>query len=181
MPALNRAVLLAPLLAVLGAAPTTAAPVPEYDLKAAFVFRFTQFVEWPDSALSRTEGPFLIGVLGDDPFGQALDRMVAGESVSGRPVAIWRGHDLDEAARCRILFVGSPPREDLPAILQRLDGHAVLTVGEAEDFTACGGMIGFALRGNRVELSLNPRAAEASGLVISSKLLRLGRVQGEAP
>ena len=171
----------AALLAVLFLAlPAAAARSPEkeleYKVKAAVLYNFAKFVEWPAAAFPEPRSPFNLCVLGDDPFGPSLDRTVAGESIDGRPIAVQRGARLAELKGCHLLFVSHSERERQREVLAALRDAAVLTVGDAGRFLDDGGMIDFVLEGNKVRFEVNLTAVEKSPLKISSKLLRLARV-----
>jgi len=150
-----------------------AAPT-EYQVKAAFLYNFAKFVEWPDA---QPRAPFVIGVLGDDPFGPVLDQTVTGKTVLSRPLAVRRLADAADAPQVDILFIAASERARLPEVLRRLRGANVLTVGDTENFVGRGGMVGFRIAGNTVRFDINLREATRAGLRISSQLLRLaGRV-----
>lgn len=163
------------ILLGLGAGPAAAdAPrlAREYDLKAAFLFNFSRFVDWPPAAVGAPGTPFVIGVLGDDPFGGSLDEVVAGDSVGTHPIHVQRLTSAAEATSCHILFVSRSEAERAGRVLETLGSHPVLTVSDLDHFALRGGVIGFTVAGGRLKLEINLRAARASGLVISSKLLR---------
>src|SRR5690606_13421553 len=119
---------------------------------------------------------FIIGVIGRDPFGTTLDDLVRGERAKGRQLIIRRFHAVQMVRGCHILFVSSSERYRLHDILRHARGHAVLTVSDINGFTASGGMIGFRTEQQRIVLQVNPAAAAAAELTISSKLLRVARV-----
>ena len=150
--------------------------VREYQIKAAFLFNFGQFVTWGPDDFPEATSPFVIGVLGEDPFGATLDAIVEGESVQGRPVQIERYVDVDDVGSCHILFVSSSELPRLDRVFERLRGRGILTVGEAEGFAERSGMIRFVVVDNRLRLEINAAAAEAAGLTISSRLLSLADV-----
>jgi hypothetical protein len=146
-----------------------AAPT-EYQVKAAFLYNFAKFVEWPDA---QPRAPFVIGVLGEDPFGPVLDQTVTGKTVMSRPFAVRRLADAADAPQVDILFIAASERARLPEVLGRLRGANVLTVGDSESFVDRGGMVGFRTAGNMVRFDINLREANRAGLKISSQLLRL--------
>ena len=148
-------------------------PPTEYQVKAAFLLNFTKFIEWPAEAFSAPDAPIDICILGDDPFGSALDQIVAGEVVTGRKVAIERIRQAPPPKSCAVLFVGRPDK-DLLKILRGL-GPGVLTVGEGEGFVRDGGMIAFVIENRRVRFDVNEPAAEHAGIKLSSKLLNVAR------
>jgi hypothetical protein len=148
----------------------------EYDLKAAFLFNFAQFVEWPQEAFPDAATPITIGILGEDPFGKSLDEMVDNEVIRKHKLVVRRYRDVKEASGCHILFIGSASKTDVDRILSRLEGKSILTVGETEEFTARSGIIRFVMVDKRVRVKINVEAARAAGLTISSKLLRQAEI-----
>ena len=145
----------------------------EYQVKAAFLYNFAKFVDWPGDAFR--EGTFVIGVIGNDPFGGALDQAINGKTIGGRHLTVRRlkwGQDLRS---CNILFISSSEHKRLPQIIQSVRGSSVLTVGEMGGFNQQGGMINFILVSNRVRFEINAPVAEQARIKISSKLLALGK------
>ena len=163
-----------------GIAPHAAEPktklTREYDLKAAFLFNFAQFVEWPPESLHDVNSLFVIGVLGLDPFGKSLDEIVANETVRDRRIVIRRCRTLQEAANCHILFISRSESARLNDILEFLDGKSVLTVSDADGFSVRGGMIHFVVVQNKLQVKINLVAAKAARVTISSKLLRQAEI-----
>ncbi len=141
----------------------------EYEVKAAFLFNFVQFVKWP-AALS---GPVTIGILGDDPFGGTLEKTIQGEVVNGRKLAVKRAKTAADLKGCQIVFVSNSEHGNLATILPALAAANVLTVGEHEGFVKQGGAIGFTASGEKVRFEINNAAAQRAGLEISSRLLKL--------
>jgi hypothetical protein len=146
----------------------------EYQVKAAYLYNFAKFVEWPATSADAGK-PFLLGVLGHDPFGPALDETVEGKTVHGRAVAVRRISSAAEARTCDELFIGAGEIKRLPEILQALQGRSVLIVGESRDFVLSGGMIGLVKEDDKVRFEVNTAAAERARLRVSSQLLRLAR------
>lgn len=144
----------------------------EYQVKAVFLFRFAQFVEWPPTAFPEQRTPLVIGVLGQDPFGTYLDEIVQGETVNNHPLAVQRYSSVEEITTCHILFISRSEENRLERVLVGLKGRDILTVGDAERFSARGGMIRFVTEHGRIRLRINLKAAEAANLKLSSKLLR---------
>jgi hypothetical protein len=161
-------------LALLVAAPAASLPVapPEYQIKAYFLLNFAQFVEWPAKAFRDKQAPLLIGVLGEDPFGSQLDDAVRGGKIGLRPLLVRRFSRVDEIAECHILFISASESGQLENILTRLKGRNLLTVGDTDAFNRLGGMVRFVTEDNKIRLRINVKAARASELVISSKLIR---------
>lgn len=145
----------------------------EYEVKAAFLYKFASFVEWPQG---RPENQLCIGVVGNDPFGSDLERIVEGKTANGRAFRVRRFKALQDVNTCEIVFVSSSERARLQPILDRLKGMPVLTVGDVPEFCEDGGIIGLSLAGDRVRLQINLEAAERSNLQISSRLLKLASV-----
>lgn len=165
------------LVALTGAAETPAASTSDADVKAVLLFNFTQFVDWPPAAFATVDAPLVIGVLGRDPFGPALDGLVRGERAAGRPIAVRRCDDPDGAEHCHVLFVPAGEEARFARVRERLNGRSILTVGDAPDFIAAGGMVQiFRNRENRLRLRINRQAAQECGLVVSAKLLRVAEV-----
>ena len=127
-----------------------AAPVSEYQLKAVFLFNFAHFVEWPPAALPRENTPFVIGVLGKDPFGASLDEVLRGENVNRHPLAVERYHNAAEIGDCQILFIPAAEIGHLEAILTALRGKSTLTVTDADDPAVRGVIIALVKRDNRI-------------------------------
>lgn len=148
----------------------------EYEVKAAFLYNFGKFVEWPAEAFASPSTPLTLCVVGTDPFGEILDRTVSGKTINGRAIAARRLGKGDELRTCHILFISPSERQAIAEILAHVRGHAVLVVGETEGLAARGGMFNFVVESNRVRFEANPAAAERCGLRISSKLLALARV-----
>jgi uncharacterized protein DUF4154 len=163
------------LTLLLFAADGSAAP-DEYRVKAVFLFNFSRFVEWPDSAFAAPDSPFVIGVFGHDPFGPELDEVTNGESVNGRPLQIRRVASVEQARDCQILFIPSTEQVQLDAILAALDRRSTLTVSDLDGAATRGAMIRLVTDNNRIRLRVNVDSARAAGLTISSKLLRSAEI-----
>jgi hypothetical protein len=152
--------------------------VSEYRVKAAYLFNFIKFVEWPEEAFADPLAPIVIGIVGDDPFGDALPQVVVGKTVQGRDLVI-RKYRLGEDLRgSHILFISESEKKRLPQLLSSLHGSFVLTVADLDGFLAEGGMIQLFSEQNRIRFAINVDAATRAKLKISSKLLSLARVAG---
>lgn len=160
------------LLVAAGRAQTT----DEYHVKAAFIYNFAKFVEWPPQAFKGRADPITICILGKDPFGDALTQAVNGKAIEGKPFFVREIPDAQHAAGCHILFIVGSERKRLRSILDALRGAAVLTVGETDGFASEGGIINFKIDAGRVRLQINIDAAEHARLSISSKLLSLSEI-----
>jgi hypothetical protein len=148
----------------------------EYQVKAAFLYNFAKFVEWPPEAFKSPNAPISICVFGRNPFGKDLDEAIRGKSIDGRPFVLRQVSDAAEAAACQILFVGSSDGKKLRGLLDNLKPQGILTVGESQGFATSGGVINFKLDGGHVRFEINVDAAEQAQLHISSKLLGLAQI-----
>jgi hypothetical protein len=171
------ALLLALLLAVPGAAPAQTAA--EYAVKAAFLYNFAKFVDWPPAAFPDPNS-LKICVLGDDPFGGSLQE-VAGEQVGSHKLQVVRTDSISKPAGCQILFISRSERDHIQQILAAVKGSPVLTVGDTQRFADDGVIINFILEGSKVRFEINTDSADRAGLRISSKLLQLARRIVTAP
>jgi len=165
--ALSWALAVIPSLHAQKASPT------EYEVKAAYLYNFGRFVEWPNKATAPNRSPFTVCVLGQDPFGQALDAILAGESIDGANTAAVRISKPQEAVNCRILFISSSEDRQLKQILVALEGTSVLTVSDLPQFSERGGMVQFVLEGKRVRFEVNLTPVEHAHLALSSQLLKV--------
>jgi hypothetical protein len=146
----------------------------EFEVKAVYLFHFGKFVQWPAEARSRSE-VFTICVLGDDPFGEILDRILAGETLDGKPPAIRRIRRAQAASDCRILFISDSEADRVEEILESLRDRSVLTVSDMDDFSRKGGMIELVLDQDRVRFEVNLEATAKARLELSSELLKVAR------
>jgi hypothetical protein len=151
----------------------------EYQVKAAYLFNFLKFVEWPDDAFADSLAPIVIGIVGDDPFGSALPEVVIGKTVQGRDLVIRRYHSGENLRGASILFIGASEKKRLPQILAGLRGASTLTVADMDGFLEGGGMIQFLSENDRVRFAINADAANRARLKVSSKLLSLARAVGK--
>ena len=147
----------------------------EYAVKAAFLFNFIKFVDWPDGRFPPEGEPIQVCILGRDPFGDILDS-IEERTAQNRPLRLTRDPTSEDLDRCHVLFISSSEEFRLAQILKDLEARGILTVGDMADFARRGGVIGFALRNNRVGLDVNLDAAERAQLKISAKVLELAQV-----
>ncbi|MEK7408085.1 MAG: YfiR family protein [Acidobacteriota bacterium] len=159
------------LLACAGFA-ADAPPLQEHQVKAAFVYNFARFVDWPPERAEARQ-PVVIGVFGKDPLGTALEQIVQGKTINQRPLILLRSTHVPDVRACHVLFVSPAERKRLPEILAALNGSATLIVSEMDDFLRLGGMINLVMDDNKVRFEINEAAARRTGLRISSKLLGL--------
>jgi hypothetical protein len=145
----------------------------EYEVKAAFLFQFSRFVEWPPESFASATAPLTICVLGDNPFGSTLHEISQGESVETHALVIELHEHLENLDRCHIVFVSQASTAVAPKVIAYLAGKRVLTVGDGSNFTQLGGVIGFVTVNGKVRLQVNRNSAESAQLRISAKLLRV--------
>jgi hypothetical protein len=151
---------------------TAQQPSLEYDVKAAFILNFVRYVEWPPAD---RRPPLRICVLGENPFGDRLTSVVAGEQWQGGPIEVHVVPDIRRGDSCHLIYVPASATPRFTPATTVLDGRAVLTVGEHEQFLERGGILRLFLEDNRVRFSVNQQSADRAGLQISSRLLRLAR------
>jgi len=154
-------------------------PLDEYAVKAAFLYNFAKFVDWPESVFAAHPDTHMFCIYGLDPFGANLDAL-AGKLVHDRRIAVARLSGPGELARCQLVFLPAAEKGRLAELRAAVAGRPVLLVGEEASFVARGGMIDFFLQGGHVRFEIDPKKAAAAGLHVSSKLLGLARIaEGE--
>ena len=151
----------------------------ETQIKAVFLFNFSQFVEWPASSFADAQAPLIIGILGKDPFGNYLEQTVNNEKVNNRPIIIQHYNNAGEIKMCNILFISLSEKDQLAETYKALQGRPILTVGDTRNFIREGGMVRFVTENDKIKFQINVNAAKAAGLTISSKLLRLAEIVGK--
>lgn len=150
--------------------------IKEYQVKAAFLFNFIKFVEWPETAFHEDHEPIIIGVLGEDPFGSYLKDVVIGEKIDDHPIVIQYYKSVKDIKECHILFISLDEVNKLSETISILKDKSVLTVSDASSFIQQGGMIRFITDKKKIRFQINPEAAKSANLTISSKLLRLAEI-----
>jgi hypothetical protein len=150
--------------------------IDEYQVKAAFLYNFARFVEWPEQSFKTDKDPMRICVIGQDTLDKSLEQTVNGRTVLGRPFVITDISDIRQTADCQMLFVGSSEQKRLKAILAAIRSPGILTVGEADDFASQGGIVNFKVDAGRVRFEINVDAAARAKLRISSKVLNLAQI-----
>ena len=163
---------------LLAFATLAATPFSEHQVKAVYLFNFGQFVEWPATAYPTAAAPFVIGIVGDEPLGDTLEAVVRGEMHGSRAIEVRRFRSIEDAGNCNILFVGRAEARQLPDAIAASRGRGVLTVTDVTGGERIGAMIVLVTDKNRVRMRINPTAAKAHGLTISSKLLRPAEIVG---
>jgi hypothetical protein len=155
-------------------------PQYEYNVKAAFLYSFGRYVEWPKEAFADRSGAFILGVCGEDTFGQILDRIAQSKTIQGRRIIIQRMATIEELQPCHILFVSRsiPPAQQI-AIINKMRDKGTLLVGEVPGFAERGGGINFFLEGGTVRFEINVEAVRQEKLLLDAKLLNLGKKVSE--
>ena len=148
----------------------------EYQLKAVFIFNFTQFVEWPASALPSDGSPFVIGILGENPFNNYLEQVISGEKINSHPIVIQRYTKIEDIKTCHILFINLADARKQEQVLAGLKERRILTISESNSFLQSGGMVRLFTKDNKIKFQVNIEATNAANLVVSSKLLRLADI-----
>ena len=149
----------------------------EYLIKAAILYNLAKFTAWPEDAFSTANAPVRICILGDDPFGPALESL-HGKEIGGRPLVTASISNTDAAAACHIMFISGSEQGQLEAILKAVAGLPVLTVADMGEFATAGGIVGIAKAEGRSQIKVNIGAADQAGVKLSSKLLRLAATVG---
>lgn len=173
---ITKAISILLMLALLASPQVFGSSISEYEVKAAFVYNFVKFVEFPSRAFTNGDSPMVIGVIGNNSFGDKIEQFAKGKTVNGRSLVVKRfGRVQDIATTCHVLFISSSEIGNLSRIMDRLKGSSVLTVGETDGFTRRGGIIGFVVDNDKIGFEVNLGAARRANLKISSKLLQLAK------
>jgi hypothetical protein len=147
----------------------------EYQLKAAFLYNFAQFVEWPAGTFADAKSPIVLATVGPDPFEGALDAAVSGKTIGGHPLVVKHFAAAADVGKCQLLFVPAGSADQFAAALHNAGPAGVLTVGESDAFLKDGGIIRFYQEDNRLRFEINQPAATKAGIQISAKLMRLAK------
>jgi hypothetical protein len=145
----------------------------EYEIKAAFLYNFAKFVEWPANVFPSTNSPIIVGILGQNVFGNDLEKTIRNRKVNNRGFQFKNFASAADATNCQILFISPSLKDDFPRILSTLNNASILTVSEVDGFIKAGGMINFTIQDKNVRFQISDEAAKKGGLKISSKLLSL--------
>lgn len=148
-------------------------PAKEYQVKAAFLYNFTKFIEWPEGRLPRDESPIVIGVLGRNPFASELENVVRGRKINGHAIAIRVLAAAEDASGVQAVFVPAGEEKRLEPEIAALHRLGVLTIGESARFGELGGIITFVMIDDKVRFEINTPAAEQAGLKVSAQLQKL--------
>ena len=148
----------------------------EYQVKAAFLYTLTRFIEWPSQSFSGPSAEMTVCTLGGDPFGKHLDDAIRGKIVEGHPVAVRRLTDRSGAAQCHLLFIAPSEQYRMRSLLSLVYAPGLLTVGDSVDFASQGGIVELRLEGDHIRMIVNLTAAEQAKLKISSRVLSLATI-----
>lgn len=145
-------------------------------VKAAYLYNFTKYVEWPPDAFHSADDPAVICVIGDDRTGKILDQVTVGKKANGRRVEARSPRSMNELRACQVLFIGFESKDRIAGILRNLRDSNVLVVGQADQFLSLGGMINLVPKNGAIELEIDTKATDAAGLKVSSRLLFVSRI-----
>ena len=148
-------------------------------IKAAYLLNFARLVEWPRDAFTSVDSPVTIGIVGTDPFGEALEQTVEGKRINNRRIAVQRLQWHQDLRRCQIVFISSSDSARIGELTTRLAGLPVLIVGEARQLAARGATINFTIEDDRVRFEVNVEAARRARLTVSSQILRVAKIVKE--
>lgn len=149
----------------------------EYQLKAVFIYNFSHFIDWPETSFETSYAPFVIGIIGRDPFGPYLEQAIKNERIRSHIMEVKHFDNVLEANKCHMLYINLQDPEEIKQALAAVSGRPILTVGDSPNFVRWGGLVRFYTEENRIRLEINNTVAKARKLQISSKLLRVATVQ----
>jgi len=149
----------------------------EYELKAAYIYNFGKFIQWPEETFKNPNDPFIIGIYGQNPFGEILQQTIQNKNLQNRSIVIINVSSIEEASTCHILFISKTNKIQLNQIIQGVGNKPVLTVGDnIPEFCQSGGIINFTSQHSQKRFEINNKASARMLLIISSKLLALSRI-----
>jgi hypothetical protein len=148
----------------------------EYQVKAAFIYNFVQFTQWPDKAFSSSDSPLVVAVFGSNPFGDSLQKAMEGKKLGNHPIVVKQLDSMDQIPSCQVLFVAASEEGHLDDVFRSAADHPILTIGEATTFCDKGGAMRFLIEGGKIRFEVNLDAVQKAGLHISSKLLNLAKI-----
>lgn len=157
-------------------APRQAHALPEPEIKAAFIYHFTQFVTWPDDAFAGANAPFIVATVGDDSLTAPLRQVMAGRAVNGRPIVVVHFASVDRIEQCHLLFVPASQQGSVPAILGKVGNAPVLTVGDGGAFMQQGGAIRLFVEDGRMKFEIDPDVATAARLKPGAQLMKVAQI-----
>ncbi|HYE31866.1 MAG TPA: YfiR family protein [Methylomirabilota bacterium] len=153
----------------------------EWQIKGAYLYNFALFTRWPAAAFKGKDSPFVIAILGDDPFGAPLDDSLVKEQVNGRPIRIVRAPTGAAVPECHLLFISVSEKRRLQEIFDSISGKPIFTVADFEPFCQVGGGARFRKDGRNIRLVMNPGAIRAAGLRVDAELLQMATLKETEP
>jgi hypothetical protein len=165
---------------IAGVSATAAEVSKEYQVKAAFLLNFAQFIQWPATAFATPEAPIVIGVLGEDPFGSALDQTLEGESINGRQLVVKRSQKIEDLKICQMVFIATGEKDRLADIMKAVHDTSIVTVGETDQFVKSGGNINLYMENGKTRFEINTDEAQRKGLKVNSQLLKRAKAAGSS-
>ncbi|MBN2102882.1 YfiR family protein [bacterium] len=148
----------------------------EYQIKAKYLYNFARFVDWPEESFNNPDSPFVIGIIGSDPYGIDLEKTIEGKQIKNREFRIRRYQNLEDLSSCHILFIGVDNRDRRSQIFSKIKNNSILTVGDETNFSKDGGMINFIIKKKKIRFEINSEAVKQSGLKMSTKLLKMADI-----
>lgn len=148
----------------------------EYQIKAVFLFNFAQFNDWPTNAFTKPDAPFVIGILGSDPFGSLIDDAVRNEQANGHKLVVQRFARLEDVKNCQLLFISQSEVRHLDKIVAGLKGKPILTVSEIDNSAHRGVCVRMHMEKNKIKLRINTDSLKEAHLTMSSQLLRVAEI-----
>jgi hypothetical protein len=145
----------------------------EYQIKAKYLYNFARFVDWPEESFQSPDSPFVIGIIGNDPYGIDLEKTIEGKQIKNRKFIIRTYQNLENLSSCHILFIGVNDRALRSQIFNKIKKYSILTVGDDDSFTKDGGMINFIIKKKRIRFEINREAVKQSPLKMSTNLLKM--------
>ncbi|HEY1921453.1 MAG TPA: YfiR family protein [Tepidisphaeraceae bacterium] len=147
-----------------------------YEIKAAFIYNFAQFTQWPDSAFTSGDSPFVLAFIGDSELGPALQQVLQGKSIAGHPIVLKHLDSASQISGCHLLFIPDSEESHLDDIFNAVGNQPILTVGETTKFMQAGGIIRFFIADGRIRFEIDPDAADKATLRLSSRLMSLATI-----
>jgi hypothetical protein len=147
-----------------------------YEIKAAFIYNFAQFTQWPESAFASSDAPFVLAFIGDSSLGPVLDQVLQGKSIAGHPIVLKHLDSTSQISGCHLLFIPESEESHLDDIFNVIGNQPILTVGETTKFMQAGGIIRFFIADGRIRFEIDPDAADKAALRLSSRLMSLATI-----
>jgi hypothetical protein len=145
----------------------------EYQIKAKYLYNFARFVDWPEESFQSPDSPFVIGIIGNDPYGIDLEKTIEGKQIKNRKFIIKHYQNLENLSSCHILFIGIDNKAGRSQIFNKIKKQGILTVGDDDSFAKDGGMINFIIKKERIRFQINREAVNQSPLKMSTTLLKM--------